>query len=107
MQRSPLNMSVLEGWPHDENSKPEFHVEEKPQITAADKALGGETFAGLKTYIGIVAYAAIEVAEALGYLPTATADVLTPVAAGLAGIGLVSKVERYLSYLRMFTGKGK
>ena len=103
MNTSRMHQSALEGWPHEEPPTPTSTLPK----TAADKALGGDAFTGLKTYIGIAAYAAIEVAEALGYLPTASADILTPIAAGLAGIGLVSKVERYLSYLRMFTGKGK
>ncbi|MBR0845462.1 hypothetical protein JQ607_35180 [Bradyrhizobium liaoningense] len=72
-----------------------------PRLSRIDELLGGETMAGLKTPLAIVAYAGLSILQAVGIVgpltgphATATAQVLTAVIAGFGALGLAAKLDR-------------
>lgn len=67
----------------------------KPEAGTLDKLTGG-WLTGWKTYAGIVVYVLANVAGSLGYLDAATAEAIATAGAGLAGVGVIAKIERWL-----------
>lgn len=67
----------------------------RPEPSKLEVATGG-WLTGWKTNAGIVVYVVAHVAGSLGYIDQTTADAIAVSGAGLAGVGVISKVERWL-----------
>jgi lysozyme family protein len=67
----------------------------KPEPTKLDTLTGG-WLTGWKTIAGIVVYCGAHAAGALGYIDAPTAEAIGTLGGGLAGIGVIAKVERWL-----------
>lgn len=67
----------------------------KPEPGTLDKLTGG-WLTGWKTHLGIAIYVAGHVAGSLGYIDAGTAEAIGTAGAGLAGVGVIAKIERWL-----------
>jgi lysozyme family protein len=67
----------------------------QPEPGTLDKLTGG-WLTGWKTYAGIAVYVAGHVAGSLGYIDASTAEAIATAGAGLAGVGVIAKIERWL-----------
>lgn len=66
-----------------------------PEPTKLDKATGG-WLTGWKTVLGIGVYCAASIAVSLGYLPADVGNAIMTAGGGLAGVGVIAKIERWL-----------
>lgn len=67
----------------------------KPEPSALDKATGG-WLTGWKTVGGIAIYCAASIAVSLGYLTPEIGNAIMTAGGGLAGVGVIAKIERWL-----------
>jgi hypothetical protein len=81
-------------------------------LTPIDKLIGGSTLLGSKSTIAVVGYTLMSVLQSVGVLGTAagvaatpTGLVLTLLAGGLGGAGLLSKGDRAIKLLGMIAAK--
>ena len=74
--------------------------------------VGGETMAGKKTGLAVVAYAVLSILQAVGVAGTATGptstttgQILTTLIAAFGGLGLTAKIDRVVQTLGLIAAK--
>lgn len=83
-----------------------------PVLSTIDQWLGGQTLAGKKTALSVVAYAVLSILQAVGVAGTATGatstttgQILTTLIAAFGGLGLTAKVDRVVQILGLIAVK--
>jgi peptidoglycan hydrolase-like protein with peptidoglycan-binding domain len=81
-------------------------------LSPIDRWLGGETMAGKKTGLAVVAYAVLSILQAVGVAGTATGptstttgQILTTLIAAFGGLGLTAKIDRVTQMLGLIAVK--
>lgn len=81
-------------------------------LSPIDQWLGGETMAGKKTGLAVVAYAVLSILQAVGVAGTATGptstttgQILTTLIAAFGGMGLTAKIDRVVQTLGLIAAK--
>lgn len=72
-----------------------------------DDWLGGESFTGLKTVIGLIAYVGVTILGIYGVLPADLVSSLQLAAGALMGAGLLAKLDRITGWLTPLLAKKK
>jgi uncharacterized protein (TIGR02594 family) len=79
-----------------------------PALTTIDKLFGGDTLAGKKTLIAVVAFVIQLILQFSGVpgigLGTPAGNIITTLLGGLGGLGMVSKVDRVVQLLGNIAG---
>ena len=81
-------------------------------LSPIDKMLGGESLAGGKTALAVVAYSVLSILQAVGAAGTATGpdasttgQILTTLIAGFGGLGFIAKIDRAVKSLGLMAAK--
>ncbi len=83
-----------------------------PVLSTIDQLLGGETMAGKKTALAVIAYAVLSILQAVGAAgtvtgptSTTTGQILTTLIAAFGGLGLTAKIDRVIQMLGLIAVK--